>query len=89
MGEAGGFTDYADRSKVKVVRRVNDKVTIAYVDLLDDNLLSSPYFYLEPEDVISIPPLPAKNWRTNNLANVGIILSGLSVIAIIITRLQF
>lgn len=89
LGEAGGFTDYANRSKVKVVRRVNEKVTIAYVDLLDDNLLSSPYFYLEPEDVISIPPLPAKNWRTNNVANVGIILSGLSVIALILTRWDF
>lgn len=89
LGQAGGFTDYADRSKVKIVRRENNQMKIAYVNLLDEDVLESPYFYLQPEDVVSVAPLNAKNWRMNNVANVGIILSGLSVIALILTRWQF
>lgn len=88
MGEAGGFTDYADRSRVKIVRRQKDEIEIAYVDVLDAGLLSSPYYYLRPGDVISIAPLPAKNWRLNNVANIGIIFSGISAITLVLIRLN-
>ena len=88
FGEAGGFTDYANREKVKIVRRENDEVKIAYVNVLDDGLLSSPYYYLYPGDVISVPPLGAKNWRQNNFANVGIIFSGISALSILLWRLN-
>ncbi len=84
LGEAGGFSDYADRGRVKIVRRTGDEIKIAFVDVLDDNLLSSPYYYLEPEDVVSVAPLNAKNWRLNNIANVGVIFSGISAIAILL-----
>lgn len=88
LGEAGGFTDFANREKVKIVRRENNEVEIAYVNLLDDDILSSPYYYLYPDDVISIPPLGAKNWRQNNLANVGILFSGISALSILLWRLN-
>ena len=84
LGEAGGFTDYADRSQVKIVRREKGEVKIVYVNLLDEDILASPYFYLEPEDVVSVPPLEAKNWRMNNIANVGVVFSGISAIAILL-----
>ena len=84
LGGAGGFTDYANRSKVKIVRKENDQAKIAYVNVLDEDILSSPYYYLQPDDVVSVPPLPAKNWRLNNIANVGVIFSGISAIAILL-----
>lgn len=86
LGESGGFTDFADRSRVKIVRRENDEIEIAYVNVLDENVLSSPYYYLRPDDVISVAPLPAKNWRLNNVANVGIIFSGISALTLLLLR---
>ena len=86
VGESGGFTDFANRSKVKIVRRENDEITIAYVNLLDDNLLSSPYYYLRPDDVVSVAPLGAKNWRLNNVANIGILFSGISALTLLMLR---
>ncbi|WP_017732508.1 polysaccharide biosynthesis/export family protein [Nafulsella turpanensis] len=84
IGEAGGFSDFAKRSHVKVVRKVGDEISIAYVNVLDDDLLESPYYYLQPGDVVTVPPLPAKNWRSNNIANIGVLFSGISSLAILL-----
>lgn len=87
LGEAGGFADYADRSRIKIVRRDINEIEIAYVNVLEDDLLSSPYYYLQPNDIITVAPLEAKNWRTNNLANVGILFSGISSVALLLNFL--
>ncbi len=86
LGESGGFTDYADRARVKIVRRENNEMQIAYVNVLEDDVLSSPYFYLRPDDVISVAPLGAKNWRINNVANVGVLFSGISALTLLMLR---
>lgn len=86
LGEAGGFLDFADRSRIQIVRKNKEKVEIAYVNILDENVIESPYYYLQPNDVITIAPLEAKNWRMNNVANIGIIFSGISAITLLLLR---
>lgn len=87
LGTAGGFADYADRSRVKIVRRDLDEIEIAYVNVLEDDLLASPYYYLQPNDIVTVAPLESKNWRTNNMANVGILFSGISSVALLLNFL--
>ena len=82
IGRADGLTNYADRSKVKIIRAKGEVLEVAYVNLLEEDLLSSPYYYLRPGDVITVPPLNAKNWRVNSAANIGLILSGVTAIGI-------
>ena len=84
IGQAGGFSDFAKRSHIKVVRKTGDEINIAFVNVLDDDILESPYYYLQPGDIVTVPPLPAKNWRSNNLANIGILFSGISSVAILL-----
>jgi polysaccharide export outer membrane protein len=88
IGEAGGFSDYADRKNVKIVRNINDTTTIAYVNLLEDDILESDYYYLRPNDVIAISPLPAKNWRVHMAANIGLIFSGLAAMSLLLLRVN-
>ncbi|MGK7393541.1 MAG: polysaccharide biosynthesis/export family protein [Candidatus Cyclobacteriaceae bacterium M3_2C_046] len=88
LGNAGGFTEFADRQNVKVVRSVNDTTTIAYVNVLEDNLLGSPYYYLRPNDIITVSPLNSKNWRNNNVANIGLIFSGLAALSLLLLRVN-
>ena len=88
IGTAGGFTDFADRENVKIVRSLNDTTTISYVNLLKDDLLTSPYYYLKPNDVIAVAPLPAKNWRMNNVSNIGLVLSGITAISLLFLRIN-
>lgn len=86
LGEAGGFLDYADRSRIQIIRKNKEEVEIAYVNVLDEELIHSPYYYLQPNDIITVAPLNAKNWRLNNIANIGIIFSGISALTLLFIR---
>lgn len=64
IGLAGGTTDHAIRQKVKIVREIDGKREMGYVDLSSNNLFTSPYYSLMQNDVVVVDPIPRK---TRNL----------------------
>mgnify|MGYP001793410894 FL=1 len=84
IGLGFGLTEFADNSKVKVIRTVNDVSQIGYVNLLDENLISSQFYHLQPNDVIVVPPLKAKNFRRNNSRNISLILNVLTTLTTVV-----
>ncbi|MEP2770536.1 MAG: polysaccharide biosynthesis/export family protein [Fulvivirga sp.] len=88
IGNAGDLTDFAERSKVKVVRMIDGEMTIEYVNLLNRELITSPYFYLRPGDIIYIPPMKVKNFAKYQLPNMAWAISVLSVISLFFIRLN-
>lgn len=84
IGLGFGLTEFADNSKVKVIRTVNDVSQIGYVNLLDENLISSQFYHLQPNDVIVVPPLKAKNFRSNNSRNISLILNVLTTLTTVV-----
>lgn len=62
IGLAGGITDYGNYKEVKVVRQTQSGSEIHILDLTDNQVLTSPYFYLMPNDVIYIEPRNGKSW---------------------------
>lgn len=87
LGTAGDFTEFADRSQIKIVRYEGDNASIFYLNVLEDDLLNSPYFYLQPGDFISVPPLPVRTVRMYGIQNVGLVFSTLTALTFIIIRL--
>jgi polysaccharide export outer membrane protein len=59
---AGNFTNFAKRSDVKIVRRTNNGNEIVIVDLGKADILTSPYYYLKPNDIIYVEPMKIKQW---------------------------
>lgn len=57
---AGNLNDFADRSKLKVVRYKGEKATVFYVNMLAEDLLAQPGYFLQPNDLIIVPPLKAR-----------------------------
>ncbi len=57
---AGNMKDFADRSKVKIVRYEDGFAKVAYLNTLSEDVLQSEYFYLRPGDQIVVPPLKSK-----------------------------
>lgn len=62
LAMAGGTTGFAKTESVKIVRRTDNGSKIMLVNIGEADILSSPYYYLKPNDIIYIEPLKAKQW---------------------------
>lgn len=78
IGMAGGLTEFANFETVKVLRSDNGVSTLHGVNLLDSNLPSSDYYYIQPNDVILVDQLKNKNFRRNSASNIALILSAVA-----------
>lgn len=72
LGAAGDLTQYARRDNVLITRENNGKLEFARLDLRSDDVFTSPYFYLQQNDVIVIEPNQA---RTTSNQSIGLWLS--------------
>ena len=59
---AGNMTNFAKNSEVRIVRQTNNGSEIVTVDMGSADILSSPYYYLKPNDIIYVEPLKIKQW---------------------------
>ncbi len=62
LGLAGGVTEYGNFKAVKLVRQTQTGSEIHKIDLTDNHILESPYYYLMPNDVVYIEPRNGKSW---------------------------
>ena len=94
LGEAGDLTIFGRRDNVTLIREENGEVTYNRIDLTDANLIKSPYYYLQQNDVIYVEPNEARTQQAEYSVNnsykiqvVSAIISGVSVIASLVIAL--
>lgn len=88
LGNAEDMTDFADRTKVKMIRMHNDAMTVDYLNLLNREVVASEYFYLRPGDIVYVPPMKVKNFAKYQLPNMAWAISVLSVISLLLIRIN-
>ena len=60
LGRAGDLNITAQRDGILLIREVDGVQTHYTIDLKDSHLLDSPYFYLQQNDVVVVPPSPTR-----------------------------
>jgi polysaccharide export outer membrane protein len=53
---AGDMTIYGERDQVAVIRKIDGKSVITYLDIRSKEAISSPLFQMQPNDVIYVKP---------------------------------
>ena len=90
IGLAGGLTLFARRENVMVIRESNGKREFARLDLTNPDLLNSPYYFLQQNDMVIVEQARAKPTASEQATtrNIGLISGIVSTLAILYTILS-
>jgi polysaccharide biosynthesis/export protein len=88
IGLGGGFTDFADKANVKIIRQGEGKAEIYYLNLLDESFFNSPYYYMNQNDIIVVPPLKQRPYQIYFGKNLALVISSVSLLLIVLTLIK-
>lgn len=84
LAMANDITSYGNRSKVQIIRTSGDKNNIVVLDLANKDILSSPYYYLQPNDIVYVELLKEKSWKFETFPY-AVVLSTVSLLLVVLT----
>ena len=84
---AGDLTVYGRRDNVLVIREINGQRSWARLDLRSPEILNSPFFYLQSNDVVYVDLNKSKAAANDQVVirNISLAISIISVLAVIIS----
>ena len=82
IANSGDIPVTGDKKDVLIIRQYPQGQKIHHVDLTDIQVMNSPYYYIQPNDMIYVKPLKQKSWGTgtNVLQNIAAAATVLSLI---------
>ncbi|AHJ98369.1 polysaccharide biosynthesis/export family protein [Hymenobacter swuensis] len=87
LGLAGDLTEFGNRQNVKLIRQTAKGSEVVLLDLTDPALLTSPYFYLLPNDALYVEPMKARTDR-GNAGNLALVFAGISAVVLVLNYLK-
>ena len=89
LGMAGDLTVAAKRDGILLLREVDGVMQHYRFDLRESTLLDSPYFYLQQNDILYIPPSSSLLMTKNSATNIwGAVLSSISTVIAVISLIK-
>lgn len=75
---AGDFTQFGNRSKVKLIRQSKQGRQTVYLNLSRSDFMTTEYYYVQPSDVIYVEPIKAKALDVSS-RTLGVVFSAISL----------
>ena len=90
VANAGEIPDTGNKKEVQIIRQYPQGQKIHTLDLTDVDVLKSPYYYIQPNDIIYVKPIKQKTWGvgTNGRESLQTILSLLGIVTTTILLLN-
>lgn len=89
LGMAGDMTVYGKRDNVLIIREEDGVRTMTRLNLTEKDVLNSPYFYLQQNDIVYVEPVKSRGPEYgNNLRIISIVVSIASVVSLLLIRLN-
>ena len=89
LGMAGDMTNYGKRDNVLIIREEDGIRTMTRINLNEKDVLNSPYFYLQQNDIVYVEPVKSRGPEYgNNLRIISIVVSIASVVSLLLIRLN-
>ena len=89
LGLAGDITIYGEKNNVTLIRESSGKRTVTHLNLNSADFLTSPYYYLQPNDVVYVESNKNKVASVSRIRQtLPIIISSLSFLIISISYLK-
>ncbi len=82
IANSGDITTTGNRKEVQIIRKFAHGFETYTIDLTNEKAMSSPYYYIQPNDYIIIKPLKQKTWGTGvtGVQSVATIMTAISLI---------
>ena len=92
IANVGEITVTGDKKDVLIIRQYPQGQKIHHLDLTDINVMKSPYYFLQPNDIIYVKPLKQKSIGTGRtavetLSTIATVLSLVTTTVLLFTRL--
>lgn len=81
---AGDITQYGNRKSILIVRTINNENITFRIDLTKEGTIATEQFYLLPNDIVIVEPLPLRAFRLNT-TTISLIFSGLTTLVTTLT----
>lgn len=81
---AGDLTDYANRRRVRLIRKEGGSFQMVLLNTLDDNIVYSPFFYMRSGDILYVEPRRLKSYTLSSVP-LGVGLTLLNTTLLLIT----
>jgi polysaccharide export outer membrane protein len=91
LGLAGDLTQYAKRDDIFLIRDSSDEKAFIPMNLKSKDIVSSPYFYLQPNDIIYVTPdktVINKQESQVTRTNIQIVTAAVSLVLLIVAIFQ-
>ena len=88
LGQAGDMTQYASRNSVRVIRDSSGKREIGMVDFNQKTVFTSPYYFLQRNDVVYVTPQKSKADYESVTRVTSIAATLLGILAVLLSLLK-